>query len=192
MSNRGKGCNPEARNLEPGTRRCPPSRRFPKALPTVLLRTSYDEPQTDQDRRQRREWPTAPLKAGGRSRLVRMGTKEYRRTCQRCGTVWYVAKAWAKDRPFTEVLGGLGGALLANRIGQAKSCPNCGSVMFQQEKASRPTRIPGGQSQSAQSKGVSRGARLLDNEVGRLVVCSSCGWKVPAKEKNCSHCGVQL
>jgi hypothetical protein len=83
-------------------------------------------------------------------------TKEYKRTCERCQTEWYVPKEFARRPSGLEMAGakmGSAGAQMSvvsfsrrrkqakvfhleekKRLAiQAEQCPGCGSVSFQQE-----------------------------------------------------------
>jgi ribosomal protein S27AE len=83
--------------------------------------------------------------------------KEYERTCDRCGTVWYLPKSLAKERAPNRIqmagarIGAVGGSLTPfagkkqelqlqtlearrERALQNGRCPNCGSSSFSERK----------------------------------------------------------
>lgn len=79
--------------------------------------------------------------------------KEFERTCQRCGTTWYIPKALAKERApnAMQIAGariGAAGSLFSSknarkaatleerraRVAENSRCPNCGSSSFSQRK----------------------------------------------------------
>jgi DNA-directed RNA polymerase subunit RPC12/RpoP len=132
-----------------------------------------------------------------------MGSDEVMRTCTRCGREWFVPKSLSKDRPLTMVLGGLAGALLAAKHGEAKRCPDCGSISFRQgqpaAKLSSASRVPPSivEEEAERGRTVKLG-KLLDSEVGHMTICPHCGWKVPIKlgrkklRSRCVHCGRGL
>jgi ribosomal protein S27AE len=85
--------------------------------------------------------------------------KEYRRTCQRCETVWFIPKALAEERAPNKLSmwgakmqkAGTGMSLVsfsrrrkqaevqrleekASRVADNSRCPNCGSSAFNQER----------------------------------------------------------
>lgn len=81
------------------------------------------------------------------SKAVKKGQVEYRRTCQRCQTEWYVPAALANQKPGPKAMhtgaillgGGVKGAMVARMaqergktLLEASQCPGCGSQAFTQ------------------------------------------------------------
>jgi ribosomal protein S27AE len=98
-------------------------------------------------------------KAHGTRRFGMPGVKEYKRTCERCGHIWYIPKALADERAPNKLE--MWGAKMqkagtelslvsfsrrrkqaevqrleekAVRVAENSRCPNCGSVAFSQER----------------------------------------------------------